>query len=187
MSFFPLFLNLENKKILIVGGGKIAYDKASRLLPFTKNITIQSIDFSPKLLELAKDNLLEIKKSSYKKGDINGFDIVITAVNDINLQINIYLESRNSRIFVNSVDLKEYSDFIFPSYIKKDDLIISFSTSGISPAISKHLKKHILSSLPKDIESFIKRMKKLRETLPKGKARMVYFDKLAKNFFNTKA
>jgi len=184
MSFFPAYLKLENKKILVIGGGKIASDKISHLLDFTKNITI----ISPKIEEsvnefINKFNLRYIKKE-YEKGDVEGFFIVIVAADDIDLQKNVYLECQEKKILCNSVDSIDYCDFIFPSYIKKDDLIISFSTSGASPALSKYLRRAIENLIPKDISSFIKEIKNLRKTLPKGKERMRLLDEKAKEYID---
>jgi len=68
-------------------------------------------------------------------------------------------------ILCNCVDSVEYCDFIFPSYIKKDDLTIAISTSGSSPALAKHLKIYLKNLIPEE--------------------RMKFFDKKAKNFINS--
>ncbi len=184
MSYFPAFLNIDNKKILLVGGGKIAKDKIEKLLDFTKNITIISQNISPEIRTYIEDFQLKFLEREYEKGDIEGFYMVIVAVDDINLQKEIYYESRGKNILINSVDLIEYCDFIFPAYIKKGDLTISISTSGQSPAIAKYLKRFILKLLPKDLESFLQSMKECRKSIVKGKERMKILDKKAKDYFD---
>jgi len=130
MSYIPIVLNLNNRKVLIVGGGDIASNKLERVLNFTKNIEVISKDFSPRIVNLIENNSLSKVSRGYRRGDINGFDIVIVATNDISLQKNIFEESREKKILVNSVDEVEYCDFIFPSVIKKGDFLLSFSTFG---------------------------------------------------------
>ena len=96
---------------------------------------------------------------------------------------SIYEESRGSRILVNSVDNTDYCDFIFPSYVKKDDLTIAFSTGGASPAFAKYIRRHFEKIIPQSVGAFLQKMKALRSTMPKGKERMQYFDGLVEEYF----
>jgi len=182
-SYFPMFLNLENKEVLIVGGGKIAFDKLEKLLNFTKNITVIATKFSHDMHNMALKNSLKMQKREYKNGDLKGFDIAIIAVDDINLQKRIWEESRELKTLVNVVDLPEYCDFFFGSFIKEGDLTIAISTSGSSPAVAKYLKKYLKAILPKNLNQFIDEMKNIRNKLPKGKERMEILDKKAREFF----
>ncbi len=184
MSYFPAYLKLDNKKILIIGGGKIAADKLGHLLDFTSKIVLLAEKFDKNILELSQKNSIKYIQKKYEKNDIDGFDIVIVAIDNIEKQKEIYLEAKSKKILCNSVDTVEYCDFIFPSYIKKGDLTISVSTSGASPAVAKHLRRFIEKLIPKDIDKFLFEMKNLRKKLPKGKERMEFLDKKAKEFFN---
>ena len=182
MSFFPAFLKLENKKILVVGGGKIAGDKISHLLDFTSNITIIAPVVEERVQSFIASNNLTYYKRTYRAGDIEGFFIVIVAVDNLEIQKEIYQECQEKGVLCNAVDSIEYCDFIFPSYIKEGDLIIAFSTSGASPALSKYLRRAIEKLIPKDIASFLQELKNLRQTLPKGKERMRLLDAKAKEY-----
>ncbi len=182
MSFFPAFLNLENKKILIVGGGKIAGDKISRLLNFTKDITIISPKIDTRVKNLIENHSLTYKEREYQKGDLKDFFIVVAAVDDIKIQEAIFKEAKELKVLVNSVDSTDFCDFIFPSFIKRGDLTIAFSTSGISPSFSKYLKKAFESLIPENIETFLKKLKSIRENMPKGKKRRAVLDKEAKEY-----
>ncbi len=182
MSYFPALLDLKDKKILVVGGGEIAYNKVEKLISFTSNITIVSIKFKEELIDLIDKYKLNFYKRAYLPKEALEYDIVIVAVDNLEIQKEIFKETRESRVLVNSVDSKEFCDFIFPSFIKKGDLIISFSTSGISPALSKYLRRYFESLIPSQIERFLEELKVLRNTLPKGKERMKKFDLMAKEF-----
>ncbi|HIO90916.1 MAG TPA: bifunctional precorrin-2 dehydrogenase/sirohydrochlorin ferrochelatase [Campylobacterales bacterium] len=184
MKYFPAFIKLENKKILIVGGGNIAIEKIEKLLDFTIDIKVIARMIIPQMQTILEENNLLFEKRTYKKGDINSFDIVIIAVDSLKLQEEIWIESRETRILCNAVDSVDYCDFIFPSYIKEGDLTIAISTSGASPAIAKHLKLYLKKILPKSISTFLIQMKELRASLPKGKERMQLLDKKAREFFN---
>jgi len=185
LSYFPAFLKLENKKVLIVGGGGVASNKLKHLLDFTSDISIIALEFSADMLKLIEENSLYFEKRGYNRGDIKDFAIVIVAIDDISLQAEIFEESKQYNCLCNSVDSVEYCDFIFPSYIKKDDLTIAVSTAGASPAIAKHLKRYLQKLLPSDIINFLKEMRELRKSLPKGKERMQMLDTKAQNYFKT--
>lgn len=182
MSYFPAFLSLDNKKILIVGGGAIAYEKLEHLLDFTTSISLIALDFNDKMQEAIAINALEFQRREYRQGDIAGFDVVIVAVDDIPLQEAIFRESKNYRCLCNAVDSTDYCDFIFPSYIKNGDLTIAVSTSGASPAMAKQLRVYIQKLIPNDIGEFLKEMRQLRVTIPKGKERMKMLEERVKNY-----
>jgi len=181
-NYFPAFLKLERKKVLLVGGGNIAYEKLSKLLDFTGEIVIVASEISQEMLQLIAKHKLAYHKREYLKGDIEGYSIVVVAVDDITLQKEIYKESQNYKCLCNAVDSVEYCDFIFPSYIKEDDLTVAISTSGASPAFAKHFKHYLREKIPQHISQFLQEMKKLRSELPKGVERMRLLDKKAKDF-----
>jgi len=183
MNYFPAYIKMNNKKVLLVGGGKVAFEKLSRLLDFTTDISILAKDINQDIKTLAIQNNISTKEKSYCKGDVTFFDIVIIAVDDLSLQQGIFQETRGKGILCNAVDSLDYCDFIFPSYIKNGDLIVSVSTSGASPAVAKYLRRYIEKMLPNDIEIFLKEMREHRKRLPKGKPRMQFLDKLAKKYF----
>jgi len=185
MSYFPAFLKLDNKKILIVGGGYIAYEKLDHLLDFTKDIKVIALDLSSEMSSRIEKENLNFEKRGYREGDIKDFAVVIVAVDDIPLQAEIFQESKSYNCLCNSVDSVDYCDFIFPSYVKKDDLTIAISTSGASPAMAKHLRRYLQNLIPTGISEFLQEMKQLRKSLPKGKQRMQMLDKKAQDYIKS--
>ena len=183
MAYFPMLIDITNLKILVIGGGTIATEKLEKLIDFTTNITVISIEVEKRAKELIEKYELNLEKRAYTKGDIDNFDIVIVATDTIELHKAIYEESRDSKTLVNSVDDTKYCDFIFPSYIKRDDLTISFSTGGASPAFAKQLRQYIEKIIPQNVGEFLKEMKALRKSMPKGKERMKYFERVVKEYF----
>ncbi len=185
VSYFPAFLKFDNKKILIVGGGHIAYEKLDHLLDFTHDITVIAPELSEEMHDrIAKEGLCLIKRR-YSKGDIAEMAVVVVAVDDILLQEEIFKESKHYHCLCNAVDSVDYCDFIFPSYIKKGDLTVAVSTSGASPALAKHLRRFLENTIPSGISAFLDEMKQLRRTLPKGKERMKMLDAKAQEYIKT--
>ena len=183
MAYFPAFIKLDNMKILIVGGGYIASEKLEHMLDFTKDIAVIAPELSSHMKEMIEQNNLAYKERVYKQNDIDGFGIVIVAVDDIKVQKSVYNEAREKGIFCNSVDSVDYCDFIFPSYIKNGDLTIAVSTSGASPAVAKHLRRFLQRIIPNSISEFLQEMKALRTTMPKGRERMEFLDIKARDYF----
>jgi len=184
MAYFPMYMDMQNLKVLVIGGGYIATEKLEKLVDFTKEITVIALRVEEEAQNLIKDHCLTLYQRAYKKGDIEGFDIVIVATDTVDLHKAIYEESRGSRILVNSVDNTDYCDFIFPSYVQKGDLTIAFSTGGASPAFAKQIRRHFEKIIPDSVGEFLEKMKGLRSTMPKGKERMKYFDGLVEEYFD---
>lgn len=185
MSYFPAFIKLDDKKILLVGGGNIALEKLEKLLDFTKDISIISLDYSANMLALIKRENLVYEKRAYEVGDIRDMAVVIVAVDDLNLQKEIFYESKAYKCLCNSVDSVKYCDFIFPSYVKKEQLTIAVSTSGSSPAFAKYFRAYLEKLIPEGVSHFLEEMRSLRTSLPKGKERMKMLDTKAKEYVDS--
>lgn len=183
MAYFPMFMDMTDLKVLVVGGGVIATEKLEKLIGFTHHITVIALRIDSDAQALIDKYTLQASQRAYSTGDIDGFDIVIVATDTQDLHKTIYEESRGSRTLVNSVDNTVYCDFIFPSYVKKGDLTIAFSTGGASPAFAKQIRQHFEKVIPDSVGEFLVKMKALRITMPKGKERMVYFDTLVTEYF----
>jgi precorrin-2 dehydrogenase/sirohydrochlorin ferrochelatase len=183
MSYFPIYLKMDTIKVLVVGGGRIAYEKLDKIKDFTNDIKI----ISPMINDDTKDIIhrldIEFEQRIYNKGDIENFDIIVVAVDNLTLQKEIFDECTSSNKLCNCVDSVDFCNFIFPAYIKKGDLIVSISTSGKSPAVAKHLKKYLQNAIPDDIDDFLDYMNQLRNSLPKGKERMEFLSNEALEYF----
>lgn len=176
MSYFPFFVQTDNKKILIIGGGRVAAEKFNKLNQFTGSITLLAEDFS-----FRTDGFKTIKKA-WEPADIDGFDVVIAATDDHEVNREIGELCRKKHIFVNTVDDIEFCDFIFPSIVKKDDVTVAISTNGSSPALSQYLRRKTEDMLPDDIGDIASSMKEARNVISKsvhdGKLRKRVYKKM---------
>lgn len=162
MNRFPLCINLEDKSFLVVGSGRIARRKLSAISEFTSNITV----ISKKGAEgLAREGIKVVNKCFDDK-DLEGFDFVITATGSREQDEAIVAACKSRGIPVNAADDREECDFFLPGIIKRGDLVVSVSTSGKSPAYSKHLREQIEEIIPDSIEKMLDIMGELRKILP---------------------
>ncbi|HWR02158.1 MAG TPA: bifunctional precorrin-2 dehydrogenase/sirohydrochlorin ferrochelatase [Chlorobaculum sp.] len=146
--FLPLNIRVDNKKLLFVGGGKIAMHKIQTVGQYTRNITILAPVISD---ELKDKGFTEIYKE-YEPSDLDGFFLVYAATNDsiVNRRIRDDAEARG--IMVNVVDNRELSDFISPAIIKMDEMTIAVSSNGqnVKKAVEwrNRLREIVVNGLP---------------------------------------
>lgn len=162
MNRFPLCINLEDKRFLIVGYGRIAKRKLKAISEFTSNIKIITKELTEE--ELGKG--IEIVNKCFDEKDLEGMDFVITATGSREQDETIVAACKSRGIHVNAADDREECDFFLPGIIKRGDLVVSVSTSGKSPAYSRHLREQIEDIIPENIEKMLDIMGELRKILP---------------------
>jgi len=138
--YYPILLNIQGKKCLIVGGGKVALRKAQMLVEHGANVVIVSPAFCPELNQLVKDGNIQAIHRDYETEDLNDSFMVVAATDDIKTNERIAAEARKIGILVNVVDKPDISDFIVPSYFRRGDIIVAVSTSGRSPALARKIR-----------------------------------------------
>jgi siroheme synthase-like protein len=138
-------IDIENVDCLVVGGGKIAYRKVMDLLQFNAKVTVIAPEVCNEITILSDITIL---RKEYEPNDIAGRFLVIAATDSESLNRKIADECKLHKILVNAVDIKDACSFIFPAIIKRDNLVVSISTGGNSPAGAAYLKQKISKSIP---------------------------------------
>ena len=155
MAYFPMFINLQGKNCLIVGGGVVAERKVKVMKDFGLQVTVAAPFIQPRIInEMQVAAVFE----DFSPSMLDNRDIVIAATDDKNLNGEIAKLCRERNIPVNAVDSAEDSTFIFPSYIKKGEVVAAFSSSGQSPVITQYLKeknRDILTSEVAEISAYL--------------------------------
>ena len=157
MTLFPFFEDIDGKRFVVIGGGRVARGKVSRLLPFTDNITVIS--------ENTDSDFVPVIRRKFTQSDILSGDYIIAATDSEETNREIFALCQKHRKPVNTVDDPEKCTFIFPSLIKRGELVIGISTTGKSPALSKHLRQQMEAELDGDIEKVLDKMGLLRVRL----------------------
>ncbi|MFN4132118.1 MAG: bifunctional precorrin-2 dehydrogenase/sirohydrochlorin ferrochelatase [Caldimicrobium sp.] len=167
-KYYPIFLKLENKLVVVIGGGQVAERKILTLLDRGAKIKVISPELTNKLKNLVKEGKILWEKKEYEKGDLEGAFIVIGATNNPMVQEEIYKEAEEKGIPCNIVDKPQYCSFIVPSLIERGDLTLAISTGGASPAVAKRLRERLESILGEEYELYLKLMRKIREEILKS-------------------
>jgi siroheme synthase-like protein len=142
-TYYPLLLNIQGKKCLVVGGGEVALRKAQMLLEYGAVVEIVSPAFCHELNQLVKGGAIQAVNRSYKTEDLNDALLVVAATDDAKVNEKIAAEGRKRGILVNVVDMPNISDFIVPSYFRHGNIIVAVSTSGKSPALARKIRSEL--------------------------------------------
>lgn len=164
MKFYPVNINIENKKCVVVGGGKIAYDKIVGLLEAGAQIDVIAPKICPQLENLS--DKVNIIRENYSAEKITSGVILIAATNNSELNAQIASDARAKNFWVNIVD-DISSDFIVPSRIRRGDFLIAISTAGSSPAFSKFVRKMLESELDENFGAAVEVISKYRQEVIK--------------------
>lgn len=183
--YFPLFLDISGAKFLIIGGGNVALAKVEAILEFSPNITLLAKNFSAKLDNINNFKSLKLIEKSFMASDLDGFDVIIAATNDNDLNSKIAKLAKSQQKLVNIVDDPKNSSFIFGATIKKSGITVAISTSGIAPVLARLLKQTIQKTLPQNLallSDFLNKNKELiRKKLPRLQARRLFYEDFLKS------
>ena len=167
-KLFPVFLKLENFRVLIVGGGKVALEKVSAIMnnsPATKiKLVATQVSDVIRSLALANSNL-EIHQRSFVDSDLQNTDLLISAINNKETSLYIKQLAHKKGILANVADTPEQCDFYLGSIVQKGNVKIAISTNGKSPTLAKRLRETFDQSLPNEINDTVESLVEIRKYL----------------------
>ena len=147
MAYFPMFVDIEKKKCLIVGGGTVALRKVQVLLDFGADVVV----VAPEVIFKIKEYPVTVYQRNFEKEDLQGCELVVAATDDAGLNHEIAEAAQKQKIPVNAVDQQEDCSFIFPSYVREQELVGAFSSGGNSPVLTQYLKKYMAQILTAEL------------------------------------
>lgn len=162
MGYYPVHLEMKNRKCVVVGGGAVAERKVQALLESDAKVTVISPKIGPDLEKLRLERKIVHHQRTYQEGDLANAFLVISATDDSGINKQVRKEAWERKILVNVTDQPELCDFIFPALVKRGDLIISVSTSGTLPALSKKIRKDLERIFGPEYEEYLKILKRTR-------------------------
>lgn len=165
---FPIFLKLNQLKVLLVGAGPVGFEKLNAILANSPNASIKIVakDVLPDIIHLASQfSNICIEKREYSKNDMFRWDIAIIAVNNRKLSEEIYADAKKAGILANVADTPDLCDFYLGSIVKKGQVKIAISTNGKSPTMAKRLRQWLTEVLPENIDPLLNNLYEIRKTI----------------------
>jgi len=166
-ELYPVFLKVNQLNIIIVGGGKVAFEKLSFLLKSSPNakVALIALDFSCEILVLAnKHNVLTMQRP-YTNNILHKQHIVIAATNDGEVNAQIYKDAKQKQLLVNVADTPHLCDFYLGGIVTKGNVKIAISTNGKSPTTAKRLRQFFEEVIPDDINILVGNLNSFRKTI----------------------
>ena len=165
MRYYPIFLNLSGRKVVVVGGGGVAERKVRTLLQYGAKVVVVSPGLTSRLTGLARKGSIHYRKRTYRAQDLQGTTLVLATTDDRQAQKMIARDARRRRILVNVADRVELCDFIAPSILKRGDLTVAFSTGGASPGLAQKLRRDLGQQFGQAYADFLRWMGPVRQEI----------------------
>lgn len=165
-AFYPMFVDLEGRRVLVVGGGPIATEKVGKLLDHGAAVRLVSPAVTDELQELIDDGrILEFHRRPYEPADLDGCFLVIAATNLDAVNRMVWQDAEALNMLCNVVDVPPMCNFIVPSIVRRGELAIAISTGGASPVVAKHIRRELEATYGPEWEALVDLLRELREDL----------------------
>ncbi len=161
-TYYPLFMDLENRLCVVVGGGRVAERKVRALLSASARVRVVSPRLTKGLVKLQERGKIDTAVRPYRKGDLAGAALVVAATDSDEVHRKVRAESTALSIPLNVVDNPPLCDFIVPAVVRKGPIIIAISTSGSLPMLSKKLRQEVMERLSDDYVTYANRVGRFR-------------------------
>ncbi|QIE02116.1 siroheme synthase CysG [Buchnera aphidicola] len=187
MNYFPIFIDLKSKNILVIGAGPVAFNKIKLLLRAKAIVNIISKEICPEVQLLLNEKKIHLLSNTFHVIYLKKIFLVISANNDI--QLNKYLSKVCSErcLLLNVVDDTLKCSFIFPSIIDRSPIVVALSSGGTAPVLLRSLREKIESILPKKLGNVAKIAGQWRivvkKCLSSFLSRRRFWEKLFKSMF----
>ena len=180
MDYFPLFLDIKQQKVLIVGGGVVAWRKAKLVARAGGKIFLVAPKITPELKRLIAKSGGTLAQRKFTAKDLDDSCLAIVAINKTKLEREIAALAKARNIPVNVVDNRELCSFITPAIVEREPLLVAISSAGKAPVVSRRLREDLEARLSDNYGQLAELMSKLRaevqRKLPEQKRRRFYED-----------
>ncbi len=154
-NYYPLMLDVRGRQAIVIGGDRVAAEKAAALAASGAFVSVLSQEFCAELLAQAEQERVTLRRKDYEPGDLAGAFVVIAATNDLQLIQAVWAETQERGQPVNIVDVPEYCSFILPSVLRRGQLTIAVSTEGTNPGLAKRIRQSLEELFPPTYGTYI--------------------------------
>lgn len=141
--YYPIYIDIEDRDVLIVGGGAVCARKAETMMKYGARVTIVSPRITDEIEEWERAGMLSVTRAPYSEAVLEGRSLVIASTDDKCVNGRIARDCRRRRIPVNVVDVTHLCEFIVPAIVEQGSVQIAVSTGGKSPALARTLKEDL--------------------------------------------
>lgn len=142
-AYFPMFVDITGKKVIVVGGGQIALRRVRTLQKFGADIRVIAPELCEGFRELEDSGALKAEYRVYRAGDVEGADLVIAATDSTGVNRQVYQECKDRGILVNTADDHRRCDFYFPAVVMTEEVVIGINSGGKNPGKVKEVRREI--------------------------------------------
>lgn len=165
MAYYPIFVELQDRRCLVIGGGEVAERKVEGLLAAGGNVTVVAPKLTRDLQRLLAEGRVEHVQREYRDGDLEGYEVCMVATDDGAVNAEAFAEGRRRRVWVNASDDPANCDFILPSVIRRGAVTVAASTGGSSPALARRLREELEAYLTEEMPALAELLGDVRNDL----------------------
>ncbi|MER2112384.1 MAG: NAD(P)-dependent oxidoreductase [Solibacillus isronensis] len=161
MNYFPLMVNIDFKKVVIVGGGHVARQKVEALLPTNAQITVVSPTVTDKLKTYLDEGRAVWKQKLFEPADLDDAALIFAATNDEAVNDAVEEATQHWQL-LNRADALGRMDFMNPAVVRRGDFVVTVSTTGASPALTRKVKADLEEQYDEGYADYVAFLKKAR-------------------------
>jgi siroheme synthase-like protein len=165
MSLFPIFVKLQGRLVIVVGGGSVAEGKIAGLLAAGARVRVISPAITPTFAEWVRECKIEWLPKVFESGDLMGAYLAIAATSAPGVNDVVFREAEARGVLCNAVDDIEHCHFYYGSIVQRGDLQIAVSTNGKSPALAQRLRQELEAQFGPEYEVWLEWLGAAREVL----------------------
>lgn len=164
-KYYPILIDLKNKKCKVIGGGKVAERKVKSLIEHGADVEVISPHVTELLAGYFQQGSISLIKRQYQYGDLTDCDLVFAATDNEAVNEMCNKESCEKNLWINIIDHPNQSGFIIPASFRRGHLSISISTDGKSPVLAKQIKEALQEQFPHEYSEYTEALGQLRDTI----------------------
>jgi precorrin-2 dehydrogenase/sirohydrochlorin ferrochelatase len=165
MTLFPMFVKLEGKLVVVIGGGDIAQGKIEGLLSSGARVRVIAPQITRQIAEWVRFRKVEWLPKPFAAGDLEGATLAIAATSAPGVNKAVFAEADANKILCNAVDDIENCHFYYGAIVQRGDLQIAISTNGKSPALAQRIRKELEVAYPEKYAEWLDWLGAVREIL----------------------
>ncbi len=165
MAYYPVFLELQGRPCLVIGGGREGQRKVEGLLAAGGRVTVVAPELTPELARRLAAGEIACEQREYREGDLEGYELCVVATDNGEVNARVAAEGKRRRVWVNAADDPASCDFILPSVIRRGPITIAASTGGGSPALARRLREELEAYLTEEMPALADLLAEVRAEL----------------------